>query len=685
VCVTRNPAVNLNTTTPGNPAPGIVGVEYSYTNCQGVGGAQGYMLAFQIPIDPQCAAMRSIWYDLNAGVVSGAPISFNRVSIATTGDTIGILEANQTTTSNMWTPVTFNYISEIPVTPDTNWITIEIYIGTSLYTYTNSTVTGLALDNLRYRCRIAGPWRHMEAESFSQSNTAVTRFETTDTTGGVEEIRNYGNGAWIKFPSQDLRAGIRRMRIRAELSNFATLRLRADSPTGTDLCGITLSGQTGYITSQPVLCNSTVTGYRTLYLVVTESWGNVNVNWFQIEVGQATPTPPPVCLVQFPSGTTPDRFNVYDQPRTDGNSNNIATVIAGENIPPAGIEVIGIYPNPQGELWYRLGAYRTSLTGGWTRVDAGIPALPDTPDCENVALVNRNGELTAAPSPTTNYEDICLFILDEAVQSYDLEGIRDRTNGGSPSTIEIPTNVPILLRRVHLNLQYVRVSYNNSAGVAQGQRWIKLTEANIPQFTTACVMTGQAGRIDEIVLPLCDVNQYLNCRPATAPVSPRIFNGQSSQVIADLDLGGPGTGAGPGCDNTDLLCYADPNDEETRPCKFYDPTDNRNCGIDIRTTSGIQDVFAYAGGIIVFYEGTFSYTLSLGILESVSANGDAARRYNYTHLSLSSTLLTTVDEYVATGTLLGVYGPYGAYGSVEHIDTIQIDLLLEQYSAPPWN
>ncbi|MDX2141139.1 MAG: hypothetical protein SF123_23855, partial [Chloroflexota bacterium] len=442
-----------------------------------------------------------------------------------------------------------------------------------------------------------------------------------------------------------------------------------------------------------IIYNASVTGYHTLYLVA-ETTSNININWFQIEVGQATPTPPPVCLVQFPSGTTPDRFNVYDQPTTEGNSENIATVIAGQNIPPAGIEVIGIYPNPQGELWYRLGAYRTSLTGGWTRVGAGIPALPDISDCENVALVNRNGEQTAAPSPTTNYTDICLFILDTAVASYDLSGIRERTNGGNASTVEIAANVPIVIRRVHLNLQYALVSYNDATGAIQTPRWIKYSEANIAQFTP-CVTaspTPQAPRIGEGALPICQANQYLNCRPATAPVSPRIFNGVAATVIAPF--GDPVLG----CDNAEPGCWVNRQLEVGPPCPLYvnengevDTENANNCGVDIVTQPdfdsnglGPKQVFLYSGGRIIGYF-LDSGTLQLATTLNISSNGGVTiiARHNYTHIALISPLLETTGEYIASGVEIGAYGPIGPFGTRQHVDTVQVNNE-SSYSSPPW-
>jgi hypothetical protein len=313
-------------------------------------------------------------------------------------------------------------------------------------------------------------------------------------------------------------------------------------------------------------------------------------------------------------------------------------------------------------------------------------------------LVNRNGEQTAAPLPTTNYRDICLFILDEAVESFTIEQIRDRTNGANVTGTQLEANLPIVIRDVHLNLQYFRVSYNDATGLTQTPRWIKYSEANIAQFPS-CVTTTpipRAPRIGEWFLPVCQVDQFVNCLPATAPASPRIFNGVQATVIA------PFGAIGPGCDNADDNCWENRELEIGPPCPLYvdengeiDTERANNCGVDIATQSdrapggtGPKQVFIYTGGLIQFFGGA-SGTLRIVVL---SPSGVITTRYNYTHIeddTVPSTLLQllqTPNEYLASGIEIGSYGPVGAYGATEfdeHVDTVQVDNE-SSYSAPPW-
>jgi hypothetical protein len=381
-----------------------------------------------------------------------------------------------------------------------------------------------------------------------------------------------------------------------------------------------------------------------------------------------TPTPALVCYAQLPSGS----LNVHSQPAT--NSTIVATVVASLNhVPANGIEIMGIHPNLNGELWYRLGIYRSDMItqpGGWARVDGTPMQVPNT--CNNLPLVNRTGQSTAAASPTTDLLDRCLFILDAAVASYSLNGVRDRTNAGTPTTLAIDANVPVLVTQVHLNQQYARVLYKNSIGVDQPQRWVKFTESGISR-NSVCVTQGFAPFMTEADLPLCTTGALLNCRPSSPAPAPRIFNGGGATVIAPF--------AHPelGCGNNDLLCWGDPNNPATRPCPYRDVNATQNCGIDL--TSSNKATYIYTGGILGGYS---SSTGTMAILIK-NANGVTILRYNYTHVELSSTRFNSAGEYVASGIYLGNYGPIGPYGNIEHVDTVQVDDINQTYAVPPWN
>lgn len=141
----------------------------------------------------------------------------------------------------------------------------------------------------------------------------------------------------------------------------------------------------------------------------------------------------------------------------------------------------------------------------------------------------------------------------------------------------------------------------------------------------------------------------------------------------------------------DDFCWGIPGDANTRPCRFYEPSDPRNCGIDLSTSedaqpgiSGSQILYSYAGGLILGYADG-SGTLQLII---PGQNGASVTRYNYTHIALASVLLETNGKYVARGIQPGVYGPIGTYGDSEddeHVDTVQVNENAETYQEPPWN
>jgi hypothetical protein len=392
----------------------------------------------------------------------------------------------------------------------------------------------------------------------------------------------------------------------------------------------------------------------------------------------ATPAPtlpPTICIGTFPAGGW--SFNVYNTPSNGGTI--IASVTSGAgNLPPSGVEILGVHPNSAGDLWYRLGIYRTDANpGGWTIADSNPLIIPNNQPCNNLPLMNSSGQPTAAPAPTTDLRNICLFILASPTPSYTIAGIRDRTNETTNSPINIGANVPVLVTAVHLNQQYVKVSYNNSAGVAQSPRWIKFSESQI-NFNSPCVQT-QAPRIVEADLPTCNTGQVLNCRPSIPISSPRIFNGAAATIIAPF--GDPVLG----CGNDNPLCYGDPNNPETRPCRYRDISDSSNCGIDL--TTGSKAVYVYSGGLLGGFSPS-SGTLSILVTNS---SGATISRFNYTHINqntFSSALFgstSSIREYVASGINIGLYGPIGAYGSVEHVDSVAVDDINETYAEPPWN
>jgi hypothetical protein len=404
----------------------------------------------------------------------------------------------------------------------------------------------------------------------------------------------------------------------------------------------------------------------------------------------ATPAPtlpPTICIGTFPAGGW--SFNVYNTPSNGGTI--IASVTSGAgNLPPSGVEILGVHPNSAGDLWYRLGIYRTDANpGGWTIADSNPLIIPNNQPCNSLPLMNSSGQPTAAPAPTTDLRNICLFILASPTPSYTIAGIRDRTNETTNSPINIGANVPVLVTAVHLNQQYVKVSYNNSAGVAQSPRWIKFSESQI-NFNSPCVQT-QAPRIVEADLPTCNTGQVLNCRPGSNVPLPVIF-GQSASIKASF---GSTTA---GCNNDNIDCYNPPGDPlGSRPCPLYtNPEDQgKNCGIDLQTSAdavpgvvGPKIVYNYCGGLLETFGA--SGTMRITVTDNSS---QVVTRYNYTHIeTLSSVLLsnsTSIGEYVAQGIQIGTYGPVGAYGGTEnseHVDTVQVNIGSSvPYSEPPWN
>ena len=360
-------------------------------------------------------------------------------------------------------------------------------------------------------------------------------------------------------------------------------------------------------------------------------------------------------------------------------------------MPANGIEVLGVHPNSNGELWYYMGLYRNDgLTHDWTIVANSALSLANTTACASLPLVTFTGGVTVAPSPTTDLQDRCLFILNDTATSYSLEGVRDRTNGGMPTILNIDSNVPVLVTQIHLNQQYARVLYKNSAGIDQTQRWVKFVESGISR-NSACITEVFAPFMTEAELPECTTSTVLNCRPATAIAVSRIF-GQAAIIKNAFNS------TGGGCNNTNPFCYEPPNDtlNGRPPCPEYPLTEEANCGIDLWTANdappgvvGSKTVYAYCGGLLGGYSGS-SGTLALIVRNS---NGLNVTRYNYTHIdTLYSSLLsssTSLYEYVARGIQLGTYGPIGAYGGTEdeeHIDTVQVNIgSTTPYSDPPWN
>ncbi len=381
----------------------------------------------------------------------------------------------------------------------------------------------------------------------------------------------------------------------------------------------------------------------------------------------ATPTLGSICYAQLPSSS----FDVHSQPSSQ--SSVVATVnAAAGNLPPNGIEIVGIHPNLDGELWYRLGTYRVGLSGDWAKADGTPMQVPNNTPCGNLPLMTSAGQPTAAPSPTTNLRDRCLFILNAAVLSYSLGGVRDRTNGGTPATLSIGANVPVLITQVHLNQQYARVLYKNSDGVNQPERWVKFIESGISR-NSPCVTQGFAPFMTEAELPEC-FTAVLNCRPSSPVPAPRIFNGLPATVIA------PFAHPSLGCGNDNLLCWGDTSNPDTRPCPYRDISATENCGIDLTASSNAT--YIYRGGILGGYS---SSTGTMAILVK-NAIGATVLRYNYTHVGLASPRFNSgAGEYVASGIYLGNYGPIGPYGDIEHIDTVQVNDTNQTYAEPPWN
>jgi hypothetical protein len=390
-----------------------------------------------------------------------------------------------------------------------------------------------------------------------------------------------------------------------------------------------------------------------------------------------TPTPQ-ICYGSLLSGS----FNTYSSPSL--NSLLVATVNTS-NVLTSGIEILGVHPNSDGELWYFLGAYRPSLSNHWTPVTDSPIVLNNTPDCTNLPLLTSLGNPTATPSPTSNYADACLFIMNNSIVGYTDQEVQDRTNGQTITGTSIGANVPILLSLRYINLQYALIQYNDMNGQLQPERWIKTSDAGINNASTC--LTSQIVSMPETNLLECTGTNFVNCLPANPVQSPAIFNGESAVVTAPF--GDPILG----CSNADPDCWGEFN-ISAPPCPFLpnslvgQPNSSNNCGIDLATASdhvanqiGNKMVYAYTSGIVGSYSETSS---TLRILEPVS---NPVIRYNYTHLDLRPSLADRTGEYLVRGTWLGVYGPFGAYGSSEndeHIDTVQVNESLQTYSEPSW-
>jgi hypothetical protein len=393
-------------------------------------------------------------------------------------------------------------------------------------------------------------------------------------------------------------------------------------------------------------------------------------------------TPPPqICYGSLLSGS----FNTYSSPSL--NSLLVATVNTS-NVLTSGIEMVGVHPNSDGELWYFLGAYRPSLSNHWTPVTDSPIVLNNTPACTNLPLLTSLGNPTATPSPTSNYADACLFIMNNSIVGYTDQEVQDRTNGQTITGTSIGANVPILLSLRYINLQYALIQYNDMNGQLQPERWIKTSDAGINNASTC--LTSQIVSMPETNLLECTGTNFVNCLPANPVQSPAIFNGESAVVTAPF--GDPILG----CSNADSGCWVDRDNFVGPPCPYLShateasPTtfnSPNNCGIDLATVAdnipgqiGPKQVYSYASGIVD------SYNLGSGTLRIRSIVLPEIR-YNYTHLVARTDLINYLDEYVARGIILGAYGPIGVYGgteNLEHIDTVEVNDLFETYSEPPW-
>ncbi|GEM_PF-1827213 len=404
------------------------------------------------------------------------------------------------------------------------------------------------------------------------------------------------------------------------------------------------------------------------------------------------------CLANFSND-----FNTYETPDT---STAVATMNALNINNP--IEIVGFTRNTNGELWYLIGrSYHKDfprLRFDWA-IDSDSFILEQSGECNNLPLLTPTGSLTPGIIPPgVDITNACLLIPNDEFEVVTLEYIKDFTNGNeNPEDMPITLQqyYPVLVTQLHLNKQYVKVRYVNSSSNVNDEYWLKLKDIGVTLQSECFNQTDiEIPTLEESLLPQCDMTdlddpttltQFLNCRPAYPTSSPKVFNGEEAFILNDFQS------TSGGCNNTIKECWVE-YPHSGPPCPLYrdedvvDEEDNRNCGIDLQTAEdavadeeGNKAVYAYAGGQIQ------QFIPESGTLRIITTdlNGNTSNRYNYTHLALASGFVYKPTEYIASGILLGSYGPYGAYGSrrvedEEHLDSVQI-IAEDSYSEPPWN
>jgi hypothetical protein len=373
-----------------------------------------------------------------------------------------------------------------------------------------------------------------------------------------------------------------------------------------------------------------------------------------------TPTIPPAsCTFTLDNG----QFHVYPQPQITTPS---ATVLAGEQV----IEVLGLYKNSEGEVWYYLEDYRTDIeVRAWAQLDSTLVA-----HCTDLILLDRNGN-PVPPPPVDDLFDICLFMLPVEADVFNLQNVTDKTNGSTVTPVDhLIVDMPVLVTELHPNRQYVRIRYNNINGDLQPENWIplKVSGTVVIGETTDCLL-DPTHFFDPASLPQCGNGQVVNCRPVISCAW--IFGCSSSNqhlhenyVIAGFDANGPG------CDNVEC---------EDLPCPQWSITDQRHCGVDLVTqadwdsrsrddyqnvSNGNRGVYTIAGGIYIGRDpgsGTYQF-------RTVDTSRNLLLEYQYTHVSANRILDSRRGEFVYAGIYLGEYDDIGQWGSTLHVHTVAV-------------